>query len=179
MRSQGFLEANISRGPFQQRMCRLYHTNTRFRLSFIVILPCNQTHNIAQTWCKSQDGWQPVQPAAIRNRIQLVQNIQVGCFVCYFDLKLARYSSGLPTSFRYLLHQDFPLRFVIIISSLPQQQIMAPQTPPQGEGGTESSRTMGASSNTPPAETQLQWSHHLVHHDAANAATENMSLDSE
>jgi len=54
---------------------------------------------------------------------------------------------------------------------------MAPQTSQQGEGGTESSRTMGASANTPPAETQLQCKHHLVHHNAANAATEHNALD--
>ena len=56
---------------------------------------------------------------------------------------------------------------------------MAPQTPQQGEGGTESSRMTGTSSNTPPAETQLQRRHHLVHRDAANAATENMTLDAQ
>jgi len=56
---------------------------------------------------------------------------------------------------------------------------MAPQTHQQGEGGTESSRTMGISSNTPPAETQLQCRHHFVHCDAANAATRNMTLDAQ
>jgi len=53
---------------------------------------------------------------------------------------------------------------------------MAPQTPQQGARGTESSRTTRASSNTPPAETQLQRRHRLAHRDAANAATENMTL---
>jgi len=80
-------------------------------------------------------------------------------------------------SFCSLLPQDFPLRFIIIISSLPPQLIMAPQSPLQGGGGTESSRTTGASSNTPPTWTQQQHSHHLVHHNAENAATENMTLD--
>ena len=101
----------------------------------------------------------------------------MGCYACHFDLKLTIYSSGFPTSVHGLLPQDFPLRFVIIISSLPQQQIMAPQTGLQGESGTESSRTTGASSNTPPAETQLQHRHHLVHRNVANPATENMTLD--
>ena len=36
---------------------------------------------------------------------------------------------------------------------------------------------MGASSNMPPAETQLQPRKHLVHRNTANAATENMTLD--
>ena len=105
--------------------------------------------------------------------------MQVGCYTCYFDLKLTIYCSGLPTSFRYLLAQDIALLFVIIISSLPLQQIMAPQTPQPGEHGTESSRTAGTSSNTPPFETQLQPRHNVAHHDAANKATENMTLDAQ
>jgi len=56
---------------------------------------------------------------------------------------------------------------------------MAQQTPLQGECGTESSRMMGASSNTPPAGTQLQRIHHSVHCDAANAATNNVTLDAQ
>jgi len=54
---------------------------------------------------------------------------------------------------------------------------MSPETPQLCESGTESSRTTGASSNTPPAETQLPRRDHLVHLNAANAATENMTLD--
>jgi len=54
---------------------------------------------------------------------------------------------------------------------------MARQGPRQGESGTESSRTTAVPSYTPPGETQLQRRHHLVHHDAANGATENMTLD--
>jgi len=54
---------------------------------------------------------------------------------------------------------------------------MAPQTPQQVEHGTESSRTTGASANTPLTETQLQRRHDLAHRDAANAATENTTLD--
>ena len=56
---------------------------------------------------------------------------------------------------------------------------MAPQTSLQGESGTESSRMTGASSNTPPAETQLQRRHHFGHRDTANAATENTTLDAQ
>jgi len=54
---------------------------------------------------------------------------------------------------------------------------MATQTPQQGASGSESSRMMGALSNMPTAETQLQQRHHLVDRDAADAATENMVLD--
>jgi len=56
---------------------------------------------------------------------------------------------------------------------------MAPQTPQQGESGTESSRTLGTSSNMPPAETQLQRKHHLAHCDTANAGTANTNLDAQ
>jgi len=82
-------------------------------------------------------------------------------------------------SFCYPLPQDFPLCFVIIISSLPQQQIMALQTPQQVQDGTESSRTTGASSNMRLAETQLQCRHHLAHRDAGIAATKTMTLDAQ
>jgi len=54
---------------------------------------------------------------------------------------------------------------------------MVPRTLLRGESGTELSGTTGASSNTPPAETQLQCWHRLVHRDTANAATRNMTLD--
>jgi len=56
---------------------------------------------------------------------------------------------------------------------------MTPQTPQQGESGTESSRRMGISSNMPPAEPQLECRHHLAHRDAANAATENVTPDAQ
>ena len=55
--------------------------------------------------------------------------------------------------------------------------MMATQAPQQGESGTESSGTRAISSDMPPAETQLQRRHHLVHCDAANAATENITPD--
>ena len=156
-----------------------YLTTTGFRRSFTKIYPCKHTQNIAPTWCKSLDGWQPMQLAAMCSRIHLVQNGQVGCYPRHVDLKLTIYSSGLPTSFRYLFPQDFPLHFLIIISSLPQPQIMAPQRPQLGEGGTQWCSTTGGSSNTPPPETQLQCSHHWVHCDTANDATEGMTLDAQ
>ena len=62
-------------------------------------------------------------------------------------------------------------------SPFPQQQVMAPQTPQPGLSQSESSRTAGASSNAPLVETQLQRRHHLVHRDAAIAATKNMAQD--
>jgi len=95
-------------------MCFLYLTNMRFRVSFAYIYSCNQTNNIRPTWSKSQDGWRPMQPAAICSRIPLEYNVQVGCYSFYFDLTPTIYCSGHPTSFHYHLPQDFPLLFVII-----------------------------------------------------------------
>jgi len=54
---------------------------------------------------------------------------------------------------------------------------VAPQTPQPGVIQSESSRTAGASSNAPLAETQLQRRLQLVHRDAAIAATEKMAQD--
>jgi len=54
---------------------------------------------------------------------------------------------------------------------------MAPQTPQPGVIQSESSRTTGASSNAPVAESHLQRRHPLVHRDAAIAATKNMAQD--
>jgi len=62
-------------------------------------------------------------------------------------------------------------------SPFPPQQVMAPQTPQPGVIKSESSGMMDASSNTPVAGAQQQCRHHLVHRDAAVAATKNMAQD--
>jgi hypothetical protein len=54
---------------------------------------------------------------------------------------------------------------------------MAPQICQSGVIQSQLSRTMGASSNPPLAESQLQCRHQLVHRDAAIAATKNMAHD--
>jgi len=59
----------------------------------------------------------------------------------------------------------------------PQQEVMAPHTPQPGVIESESCQTTGASSNASLAETQQQCRHQLVHHDAAIAATENITQD--
>jgi len=56
---------------------------------------------------------------------------------------------------------------------------MVPQAPRQGESRLGSSRTTAVSSDMPTAETQPQPTHYLVHHDAANAANENMAVDAQ
>jgi len=55
---------------------------------------------------------------------------------------------------------------------------MATQTAQTGESGSESSEMMGASSNASREGTQQQCRHQLVHREAANVATENMTQDS-
>jgi len=72
--------------------------------------------------------------------------------------------------------QYFPLS-LLCSSPFPQHQVMAPQRLQPGMIQSESSRTTGASSNAPMAETQQQRRHQLVHCNAAIAATENMAQD--
>ena len=60
-------------------------------------------------------------------------------------------------------------------SPFPQQQVMAPKTPWPGIIQSESNRTTCSSSNEPLAETLLQRSHQLVHHNTAIVATEYMA----
>jgi len=62
-------------------------------------------------------------------------------------------------------------------SPFPQQQVMAPQTPQISEIKSQSSWTMGTSSNAPLAETQQQHRHQFVHRHSAIAATNNMAYD--
>jgi len=66
---------------------------------------------------------------------------------------------------------------MIIFFTIPQQQVRAPETLQPGAIGAESSRTTGASINAPPAGTQQQRRHQVVHHKAAIVATENMTQD--
>ena len=54
---------------------------------------------------------------------------------------------------------------------------MATQPPQTGESGSELSETTGAVSNASLEATQQQCRHRLVHYEAANVATENMTQD--
>jgi len=54
---------------------------------------------------------------------------------------------------------------------------MTTQTPQTGKSGSESSETTGASFNASLQGTQQQRRHQLVHREAANVATENMTQD--
>jgi len=66
---------------------------------------------------------------------------------------------------------------VIIFLTIPQQQVMAPETLQPGTIGAESSRTTGATNDVPPGGTQPHRRHQLVHSNAAIVATKNMTQD--
>lgn len=64
-------------------------------------------------------------------------------------------------------------------SSLTHQQFKATQTPQQGISESEFNITMGASSNRSPTETELKCRHHPVPDNAANAASDYMTIDAQ
>ena len=109
----------------------------RFRPSFTSIHPHMPTHIIGPTWCKTQDVRKPVLPSATRSRIHVEYHVQVGCYPFHLDLKLPIYSTRLPTAYRHHLHRGIPLLFIIMISSVPDPQLMAAQRPQQGASGYE------------------------------------------
>jgi hypothetical protein len=86
----------------------IYLINMRFQQTFRWNYPCKQSHHIGPTWCKWQVQWDPMRFAVICWRIHLVKNIQVVCYTLHYGLKLAVYSSRLPTAFRYHLAQYLP-----------------------------------------------------------------------
>jgi len=140
----------------------------RYQLSFITIYPWKQIKNIRLTYCKSRDCWNPRQ-------LYAVQLFTTGSSLNW-RCKLAVTHSILTGSRLHTL-QDFPLLFVIIFLTIPQQHVMPPETLQPGAIEAESSRTTGASNNAPPSETQQQCRLQLVHVGAAIAATENMTQD--
>ena len=54
---------------------------------------------------------------------------------------------------------------------------MATQTPQPGENGTKPGGSTGITHNESLSGTQQECRHQLVHHDAVNAATKNMTQD--
>ena len=73
--------------------------------------------------------------------------------------------------------QDFRLLSLSSFSPIPQHQIMATETPQQGESGAKMSQSTGDSTNASLAGTQQQHRHQKVHHWAANTATDDMTSD--
>ena len=57
--------------------------------------------------------------------------------------------------------------------------MMATDTPKLGESGSESIRSMGASSNVSLAGLQQQCWNKFIHHQAVNAASQNMTQDAD
>ena len=66
---------------------------------------------------------------------------------------------------------------MIIFLTIPQRYVIAPEILHTGAIRAESTRMSGALHNAPPRETQQQRRHQLVHRNAANVATENMTYD--
>jgi len=56
---------------------------------------------------------------------------------------------------------------------------MAPQQPQPSGSRSESSQSPGTLSNVPPAETKQQRIHQVVHRNTANAASANITWDSQ
>jgi len=110
----GFLETNLTWHPFLRRITCSVLSIKRFQLSKPSVYPCKQIDNTGSTYCKVQDSVNPVTPAAIHSRIHHEYNMQVGCYLFHFDLKITIDSYELPTSFRYHLS----LLFNNTISSL-------------------------------------------------------------
>jgi len=139
-------------------------TIKRFRQSETSMYSCKQTNNIWPTYCKLQDGLEPLQPAAMRSRIHHEQNVQVVCYVCHFELKLTIHSTGLPTSFRYHLPLLLPnsksslqnhLSMLRVDSDLANRQALDPMRHSLALAGTRQQRR-----------------HKFIHRKAAKAATD-------
>jgi len=62
-------------------------------------------------------------------------------------------------------------------SPIPHQKIIETQLPQLGETGSKSSRLMGATSIMSVVGTQQEYRHQLVHHNAGNSATRNLTQD--
>jgi hypothetical protein len=84
---------------FLKKVSNLYLTIMRFRLSYTTTDPWTQTNYMGPTYWELQNGWKPLQLAAIRSSIQLEYNIQLGFYLSHSAMKLTMYSSGLLTLF--------------------------------------------------------------------------------
>ena len=91
--------------------------------------------------------WNPLQPYAVQ---LYTAGFRLNC-----RCLLAVTCSIWTCSWLYNL-PDFPLLFVIIFLTIPQQQVMAAGILQPGGNDAESSQTTGASNNAPPGQTQRQ-----------------------
>jgi len=151
---------------FPSKNVLLYLSAMRYPLSFITKYPCKQTNNTGPTYCKSQNRWNPLQLCPVQ--------LYAARFSLNRRCKLA-VTRSISTCRQLYNLQDFPLLFVIIFLTIPQQQVMAPEILQPEVIEAESSRTTGASNNAPPSETPQQCRHQVVHRNAAIVATENMT----
>ena len=161
VRSWRCRETNITRRPFLRRVPFLYLSNKWLQPLFTAIYPCKGTNNIGLTYCQSWDGGNPLQLAAMRSRIQLELNVQVGCLFWLVGIYIF-----FRTSHFFLLSSSSPVHNSKSWLHMHLSQVcLIPK----------SSRMTGDSSKAPPAETQLPRRHHWVHRDAGFPATENIT----
>jgi len=60
-------------------------------------------NHIGLNLCKAWHGEKPLRLEALRSRISLESNVQVGCYLLHSNLLLTIYSSGLPTTSQYYI----------------------------------------------------------------------------
>jgi len=95
------------------------------------------------------------------------------CVECASWLLLIPFSVGA----NYIFLRSSHIFLLSSSSLIPQQQIMATETPQHCEGGSESSRLTGASCIAALAGRQQKRSCQLVHREAANGTTKYMTLE--
>jgi len=136
----------------------------RYQLFFTTMYSCTQTNK--------------------QHRTELVQIVRLlespaTCSYAQQDKTWVEHASWLLFIPLWLVAYYIFLRtfHLTLSSSLPfsQQQVVAPHKHQPGVIESELSRTTGASSNEPLAETQQQCRHQLVHRDTAIAATKIMA----
>jgi hypothetical protein len=167
VRSGWCVDTNITRRPCCRRISCLYLSNMRYQLSLTSMDPCKATNK--QHWTDVLQITGPLEsPGTSSNTQQDKTWVERTCWLSFIPLWLEAYYVFFRT-FHFSLSSSSPF---------PQQPLMAPQTPQPSGIESELSRTTGASLNAPLAETQQRQRHQLVLHDAAIAATENMSQNS-
>jgi hypothetical protein len=142
VRSRLCVETSITRWPFRRRISYLYLSNTRYQLSFTSMYPCKHTHQHHRTDLLQIAGQLESLPTCSDTQ-QDVSWVEHASLQSFIPLWPVAYYIFLRT-FHFSLSSSSPF---------PQQQVMARQIPQPGVIQSKLSRTMGASSNAPLAET--------------------------
>jgi len=138
----------------------------RSHLLFTSMYPCK--HMNKQHWTNLLQIARPLKSPATYHYTQMEQTwVECASRLSFIPFWLVAY---------YIFFRTFHCS-LSSSSPFPQQQDMAPDTPRRGVIESESCRTTGAPVYAPLPETQQQWRHQLLHHNAAISATENMAQD--